>query len=122
MVELKDIDPDHPFLAQLDEADSGPVVVINTFVHPDGAHEAVVEAWRLDSEVMKASPGYVSAQLYCGVGSNVVTNVAVWESAAQLRAAFQSKAFQDILALYPDGTVCYAHLQRRIAVPNVCVA
>lgn len=122
MVEIKDIDPAHPFLAQLDAAGSGPVVVINTFVYPDGAHEDVVEAWRLDSEVMKASPGYVSAQLYNGIGSNVVTTVAVWESVDQLKAAFYSKAFQDLLAMYPDGTVAYPHLERKIAVPNVCVA
>jgi heme-degrading monooxygenase HmoA len=122
MIEIKDIDPTHPFVAQFDEAGADPVVVINTFVYPDGAYGEVVEAWRLDSEVMKASPGYVSAQLYGGVGSNVLTTVAVWESAAHLKAAFYSKAFQDLLAAYPDGTVAYPHLERRIAVPNVCVA
>jgi hypothetical protein len=45
--------------------------------------------------VMIASPGLISAQLYRGIGSNVLTNVAAWESAAQLRAAFQSKEFQE---------------------------
>jgi hypothetical protein len=72
--------------------------------------------------VMITSPGFISAQLYRGIGSNVLTNVAVWESAAQLRAAFQSKEFQELLALYPDGTVAYPHLERKIAVPGVCVA
>jgi heme-degrading monooxygenase HmoA len=122
VIEIKNIDPSQPFITQLQEADSGPVTVINTFVYPEGEFEAVVEAWRKDSMVMIASPGFISAQLYRGIGSNVLTNVAVWESAAQLKAAFQSKEFQDLLALYPDGTVAYPHLERKIAVPGVCVA
>jgi heme-degrading monooxygenase HmoA len=122
VIEIKNIDPSQPFITQLQEADPGPVTVINTFVYPEGEFEAVVEAWRKDSMVMIASPGFISAQLYRGIGSNVLTNVAVWESAAQLKAAFQSKDFQDLLALYPDGTVAYPHLERKIAVPGVCVA
>jgi heme-degrading monooxygenase HmoA len=122
VIEIKNIDPSQPFITQLQEAGSGPVTVINTFVFPEGEFEAVVEAWRKDSMVMIASPGFISAQLYRGIGSNVLTNVAVWESAAQLKAAFQSKEFQDLLALYPDGTVAYPHLERKIAVPGVCVA
>jgi heme-degrading monooxygenase HmoA len=122
VIEIKNIDPSQPFITQLQEADSGPVTVINTFVFPEGEFEAVVEAWRKDSMVMTASPGFISAQLYRGIGSNVLTNVAVWESAAQLRAAFQSKEFQELLTLYPDGTVAYPHLERKIAVPGVCVA
>lgn len=122
MIELVDIDPARPFLSQLEEVDSGPVTVINTFVYPEGEFEAVVEVWRRDSVVMMASPGWISAQLYHGVGSRVLTNVSMWESAAQLKAAFQSKEFQDILPLYPDGTVCYPQLERKIAVPGVCGA
>jgi heme-degrading monooxygenase HmoA len=122
VIEIKNIDPGQPFLTQLQETNPGPVTVINTFVYPEGEFEAVVEAWRKDSMVMIASPGFISAQLYRGIGSNVLTNVAVWESAAQLKAAFQSKDFQDLLALYPDGTVAYPHLERKIAVPGVCVA
>lgn len=122
MIELKDIDPTRPFLSQLEEVDSGPVTVINTFVYPEGEFETVVEAWRKDSIVMMAWPGRISAQLYHGVGSNVLTNISVWESAARLKAAFQSKEFQDILSLYPDGTVCYPQLERKIAVPGICEA
>lgn len=122
MIELVDIDPAQSFFSQLEEVDSGPVTVINTFVYPEGAFEAVVEAWRKDSVVMMAAPGWISTQLYHGVGSHVLTNVSAWESAAQLKTAFQSKAFQDILPLYPDGTVCYPQLERKIAVPGVCGA
>jgi antibiotic biosynthesis monooxygenase len=122
VIELKDIDPARPFFSQLEEVDSGPVTVINTFVYPEGAFEAVVEAWRKDSVVMMASAGWVSSQLYRGIGSRVLTNVSGWESAAQLKKAFQSKEFQDILPLYPDGTVCYPQVERKIAVPGICAA
>jgi hypothetical protein len=122
VIELKDIDPTRSFFSQLEEVDSGPVTVINTFVYPEGAFEAVVEAWRKDSVVMMASPGWVSSQLYHGLGSRVLTNVSAWESAAQLKKAFQSKEFQDILPLYPDGTVCYPQLARKIAVSGICAA
>jgi heme-degrading monooxygenase HmoA len=122
VIELKDIDPTRPFLSQLEEVDSGPVTVINTFVYPEGAFEAVVEAWRKDSVVMMASPGWISTQLYHGVGGHVLTNVSAWESAARLKAAFQSTEFQEILPLYPDGTVCYPQLERKIAVPGICAA
>ena len=43
---------------------------------------------------MKSRPGFISAQLYQGVGgSRAFTNIAVWESAAALKAAFASSAF-----------------------------
>jgi hypothetical protein len=48
VIEIKNIDPAQSFLTQLQEADPGPVTVINTFVYPEGEFEAVVEAWRKD--------------------------------------------------------------------------
>jgi hypothetical protein len=35
VIEIKNIDAAQPFLTQLQEADSGPVTVINTFVYPE---------------------------------------------------------------------------------------
>jgi hypothetical protein len=35
VIEIKNIDPAKPFLTQLQEADPGPVAVINTFVYPE---------------------------------------------------------------------------------------
>jgi quinol monooxygenase YgiN len=124
VIELRDLDPDLGFLAQLQNIDDGhPVVLVNTFVAPDGRVQEVTEVWRLDSAIMRRQPGFISAQLYRGPGtSGVLTNVAVWESAAVLWGAFTDAEFQQTLALYPDGTVAYPVLVRPRAVPGVCVA
>ncbi|MET9491120.1 antibiotic biosynthesis monooxygenase family protein [Nocardia sp. NPDC006630] len=123
MIALNEIDPDAPFLSQLSDQGEGPVTIINTFVAREGQLEEVIEAWRQDSVVMKAQPGFVSAQLYQGIaGSHVLINVAVWESTQELAAAFGSPEFQRLLALYPDGSKSYPHLVRRAAVTGVCVA
>ena len=124
MIELRDVDPDLPFLTQLqDRDDVHPVVLVNSFVAPDGKADEVAEVWRLDSEIMRRQPGFVSAQLHRGLGtSRVLTNVAVWESTAALGNAFANAEFQRTLALYPDGTVAYPVLVRARAVPGICVA
>ncbi|MCT7658000.1 antibiotic biosynthesis monooxygenase family protein [Mycobacterium deserti] len=122
MVEIINVDSDTDFFAQLDD-DGGPVTLVNTFVVPEGKYDQMVEAWRLDSEVMKAAKGFISAQLYRGIhGSRVVTNVAVWESAEDLRNAINSEGFIAVLSKYPEGTVAYPHLLRRVAVPGVCTS
>jgi quinol monooxygenase YgiN len=71
----------------------------------------------------RSRPGYVSTQLHQGVGvSHVLVDVAVWESAAHLRAAFSDPDFQAHPDRYPDGTVATPHLLRTVAVPGICVA
>jgi len=49
-------------------------------------------------------------------------NVAVWGSAGDLYNAFASADFQALLAEYPDGTVAYPTLLRKVAVEKICVA
>ncbi len=123
MIEIREIDPSASFMTQLQEVDSGPVTVINTFIFPEGEYEAFLDVWQKDSFVMMASPGFISAQLHRGLGdSRTVTNVATWESAAQLGAALASDEFQELLALYPEGTVVYPALERKVAIPGVCEA
>ncbi|MEU3010164.1 antibiotic biosynthesis monooxygenase family protein [Nocardia asteroides] len=123
MISLHDLDPETPFLSQLGDSDSGAVTIVNTFLAPAGQLDEVIEAWRQDSVVMKAKPGFISAQLYQGIaGSNLLVNVAVWESAHMLAAAFASPEFQQLLAVYPDGSKSYPHLMRPAAVAGVCVA
>ncbi|CRG86686.1 hypothetical protein PISL3812_03696 [Talaromyces islandicus] len=111
-----------PFLRQL-QHDANPVVLINTFVVPEGKMDYMIELWRKDSMIMKAQPGFISAQLYGGIaGSNVLINVAVWESTADLRSGFMTEAFQDTLKEYPDGSAAYPQILKKIAVSNVCTA
>jgi heme-degrading monooxygenase HmoA len=124
MIEICNIDPSFPFLTQLQGHDDGqPVTIINTFVAPEGQVDAVIDVWRKDSFVMKAQPGFISAQLHHGIGdSRVLTNVAVWESLTDLRNAFNSAEFQETLPLYPDGSLSYPVLERKKAVAGVCTA
>ncbi len=122
MVTLEDVDPRTPFIAQLQES-AAAVVLVNTFVVPEGGHDEVVAAWEKDALFMKGQPGFISTQLHRGTGaSRVLVNVAVWESTEALRAAFTSPEFQQALGGYPDGTVARPHLVQKVAVGNVCVA
>ena len=122
MITLTDLDPAAPFVAQLAE-DTGPVVLVNTFVAPEGRVDDVVAVWAEDAAYFRSRPGCVSAQLHRGVGdSRVLVNTAVWESARHLRAAFSDPQFQRHSERYPDGTVGTPHLLRKVVVPGICVA
>lgn len=71
----------------------------------------------------EASEGFISAQLYdSAADATVMINVAVWGSAGDLYNAFASADFQALLAEYPDGTVAYPTLLRKVAVEKICVA
>jgi len=120
MITLKEIDPSSPFLEQLGE-EEGPIVLINTFVFPDGTRDAALDAWTKDATFMLAQPGCVSTQLHEGIGSShTMVNVAVWESTAALRTAFSQPRFQAGLAEYPDGSVSLPHILRKLAVEDIC--
>jgi heme-degrading monooxygenase HmoA len=111
-----------PFLHQL-QHDTGPVILINTFVVPEGKMDYMIALWRKDSLIMKSQPGFISAQLYGGIlDSNILINIAVWESTASLRGGFMSEPFQETLKEYPEGAISYPHILRKIAVDNVCTA
>lgn len=72
---------------------------------------------------MKATPGFISAQLHRGIGdSNVLVNVAIWESISALREGFRSDAFQALFPQYPPGTIAYPHILRKVAVEHICTA
>jgi heme-degrading monooxygenase HmoA len=120
MIKLADLNKSRPYLAQLKES-AGPVTVINTFVPPEGKTDEALAAWEHDAAYMKAKPGFISAQLFRGVGgSETFTNVAVWESAGQLLAAFSTPEFARHMERYPDGTVVYPHLYQKAAVEGIC--
>jgi len=121
-MQLESLDPDTSFEAQLGE-DTGPVVVVNTFIVPEGLMDAVIKNWQQDGDFMKAQPGFISAQMHRGVGgSNLLMNVAVWESTAAVARAFASPAFHQAVHQYPDGIRVLPHVYRKVAVPGVCVA
>ena len=114
---------DRVTFAQQLQQETGPVVLINTFnVAPEEA-DRLLAVWAEDAAFMKQQPGFISTQLHRGIaGSTTFVNVAVWESAQALRAAFSSPAFQTHVAHYPDSTVTKPHLFAKVAVPGICVA
>ena len=127
MVTMQDVDPGQPFRAQigahLAAADSGPVTVVNTYLPPEGGREALLAAYKKDSDVLRSHPGFIAAQMYEGTGGNrAFVTVAVWESAQHLAAAVADPEFQKAQADYPDGSIVSPLLARKMAVEGICVA
>jgi heme-degrading monooxygenase HmoA len=121
-MQLREMDERIIYAKQLQE-DTGPIVLINQFtVAPEDA-ERLLAAWAEDAAYMKQQPGFISTQLHRGTaGSTTFVNVAVWESARALGAAFSSPEFQRSVARYPESTVAAPHVFEKVAVPGICVA
>jgi heme-degrading monooxygenase HmoA len=122
MFTFADLDESTPFMQQLQET-TGEIVLINTFLVPEGMVDQAIQSWRDDAAFMQAQPGFVSAQLHRGVGSSrLVTNTTVWESTEALRNALSSPEFAEKSSSYPEGMVVYPHICRKVAVEGVCGA
>jgi heme-degrading monooxygenase HmoA len=122
VITLAELDPAAPYAAQLRE-EAGPVVLVNTFVAPDGRMDEVVAAWAEDARYFRSRSGYVSTQLHRGIGaSHVLVNIAIWESVEHLRSAFLDEEFRSHMARYPDGTTATPHVLQKVAVEGICVA
>ncbi|KUL38483.1 antibiotic biosynthesis monooxygenase [Streptomyces sp. NRRL F-4489] len=114
MAELQSLDPTTPMFAQFKE-ETGPIVLANTFVVPKERTEAFLALFRRQAEFMRAQPGFVSSQLHKGTaGSQLLMNVAVWESTEALATAFGSPEFQRMAAEFPDDIVSYPHIFEQI--------
>jgi heme-degrading monooxygenase HmoA len=118
-MQLREMDEQVTYVEQLQE-DRGPVVLVNVFnVAPEDA-ERLVEVWADDAAFMRQQPGFISTQLHRGTaGSSTFVNVAEWESARALGAAFGSPEFQTRIARYPDSAVASPHVFEKVAVPGV---
>jgi heme-degrading monooxygenase HmoA len=119
-MEIRNLDPSTSFVSQLDEAGDEAVTVINTVVAPPGELEACLRAWNAEAAVMTKQPGFVSTQLYRGVGgSNTLINVAMWESASHVKAALARPERSPAQLNPPDGMTVYPTLVRKVAVAGV---
>ena len=101
----------------------GPVHVINKIaINPDESN-ALVRAWTDDFEIMRQQSGYISMQLYGGIGdSGVYLNCSVWESVEDLKRAFERPEFQATLQNYPPSAEASPHIFEKMAIPGCCVA
>jgi heme-degrading monooxygenase HmoA len=121
-MKIDDLDPSTPFSSQLQER-TGPVSLVNMIIVPRKLEEEFLTIWREDASFMKASPGFISTQLHRGTAhSQLLVNVAVWESTKALFTAFSNPRFQEAVSRYPDGIVAYPHIFEKVAVEGVCVA
>lgn len=121
-MKINSLDPSTPFASQFQEK-TGPIVLINTFFVPRPVMAEFLKVWQDDASFMKASPGFISTQLHRGTAdSQLVVNIAVWESTAALFRAHSDPKFREKADKMPDGVVAYPHVYEKIAVENVCVA
>ncbi|WP_370933921.1 antibiotic biosynthesis monooxygenase [Amycolatopsis sp. cg13] len=116
MAKLQSLDPRTPMFAQFKEK-TGPIVLANTFVVPEGKTEEFLAVFKKQAEYMKAQPGFVSLQMHRGTaGSRLLMNVAVWESTEALAAAFGNPEFQRLAAETSDEVESYPHIFEKIDV------
>ena len=114
MATLQSLDPHTPLFAQFKEK-TGPIVLANTFVVPKERTESFLALFRRQAEFMKAQPGFVSLRMHRGTAdSQLLMNVAVWESTEALATAFGSPEFQRMAAESPDDVVSYPHIFEQI--------
>ncbi|HEY5836118.1 antibiotic biosynthesis monooxygenase family protein [Streptomyces sp.] len=122
MARAVDLDPATPMRAQFQE-ETGPVVLMNTFFVPRERTDEFLKLWQADAAFMKSQPGCISIQLHQGTaGSQLLVNLAVWESSAALAKAHADPEFRKLSARLPDDIVAHPHLFTKVAVDGVCVA
>ncbi|WP_166354887.1 antibiotic biosynthesis monooxygenase family protein [Phytoactinopolyspora limicola] len=121
-MKIDEMDSSTPLMSQLQEQ-TGAVTLINTVFVPREARDEFLTLWQDDASFMKAQPGFISTQLHQGTAdSQMMVNVAVWESTEALFKAFSNPEFQQKSAKYPDGIIAYPHVYQKVAVAGVCTA
>jgi heme-degrading monooxygenase HmoA len=120
MTTMEDLDPSTPLASQF-RAETGSIVLMNTFFVPRDKIEEFLACWQRDSAFMKSRPGFISAQLHRGTaGSHLLMNIAVWESTEALARAHADPEFRKRASQHPDGIVVYPHIYQKIAVEGIC--
>lgn len=116
MAKLKNLDPTTPMFAQFKER-TGRIVLANTFIVPKERAESFLALFRRQAEFMKAQPGFVSVQMHKGTAdSQLLMNVAVWESTEALATAFGRPDFQRMAAESPADIVSYPHIFEQMEI------
>lgn len=121
-MKMDELDASVPLANQLQQ-ETGSITLINTVFVPREVRDEFLELWRDDASYMKAQPGFIATQLHQGTAdSQMMVNVAVWESTGALLRAFSDPEFQQKSAKYPDGVIAYPHVYEKVAVDGVCTA
>ena len=122
MAKLVEMNEQVSVFTQMEE-DVGPVILINKFSVDPQEFDQFLKGWASEAERFKTQPGFISTQLHRGIGeSSTFINYAVWESAAQFKAAVNIVMnSQDRMSAYPPSTVASPHFFKKVAVPGICV-
>jgi quinol monooxygenase YgiN len=107
---------------QLQQQDTGPVVLIITFTVNPEDEEQFIKTWAEAAEISKKTSGVVSAQLHKGIaGSRIFVSTHVFESAEAIRQQYSNPDFPTKLSEYPASIVTSSHVFKKVAVPGICV-
>ncbi|WP_020389721.1 antibiotic biosynthesis monooxygenase family protein [Kribbella catacumbae] len=121
VIEYVELCPEVPLATQFG-ATKGGFTLLDVFVVPSGTVDQAIAAYQKTGAYLKGRPGFIQAQLYRGIGSsNILVNLAVWESVDALQDAVSDPGFPAVFAGYPAGMRCYRQALSRASVPNVCV-
>ena len=119
---LRPLDPAFPIERQI-AIEASPAVLVNVFTLDKADEQTFLKAWQDDAIFMKRQPGFISTQLHRAIGeSPTYLNYAVWQTAADFRAAFTHPEFRAKISAYPSSAVASPHLFQKVAVPGICVA
>jgi heme-degrading monooxygenase HmoA len=103
--------------------DDGPIELINVFTMDTDEVASFLRVWADDAAYMKRQPGFIRTQLHRGTGGSATfVNIATWESANVLRAAFTAPEFQTAVGRYPQSVEASPHVCTAVAVPGICTA
>jgi quinol monooxygenase YgiN len=107
---------------QLQQQNTGPVVLIITFTVNAEDEEQFVNTWAEAAEISKKTSGVVSAQLHKGIaGSRIFVSTHVFDSAEAIRQQYSNPEFPTKLSEYPTSIVTSSHVFKKVAVPGICV-
>ena len=122
MAKLVEMDERVGIFTQMEE-DVGPVILINKFSVDPKEFDQFLKGYAIDNEKFKQQPGFISTQLYKGIGgSGTFVNYAVWESAAHFKRAVNNVMNpNDRMSAFPGSTVASPHLFKKVAVQGICV-
>jgi quinol monooxygenase YgiN len=122
MAKLVEMDERASILTQMEE-NVGPVILIEKISVDHKEFDLFLKGWAAETEKFKEQPGFISTQLYKGIGgSSTFVVYAVWESAEHFkRAVNRLMDPQDRLSAFPPSTVASPHLFKKVAVLGICV-
>jgi quinol monooxygenase YgiN len=123
MAKLVEMDERVEIFEQMEEDDSGPVILINKFSVAPEEFDLFLKGWASEAERFREQPGFISTQLHKGIGrSGTFVNYAVWETVAHFKNAVNKVMDpNNRMSAYPPSTVASPHLFKKVAVPGICV-